>query len=98
MGWQKPTAPPRRLTWEDEVRALYERSPDMDVDEFEALLDVALRGHRPEHPDLPVFLAPRPGGLPTLDTFEISTRVFLLGFLSLAITLLRTVLAMVLVR
>lgn len=44
--------------WEREVRTLYERDPDMDVAEFEQLLEVALRGERPEHPDLPVFLAP----------------------------------------
>jgi hypothetical protein len=42
-------------TWEDEVRALYVRS-EISVEEFEELLDVALRGERPDHPDLPVFL------------------------------------------
>ena len=37
------------MTWEDEVHELYTRS-DMDTDEF------ALRGERPDHPDLPLFL------------------------------------------
>jgi hypothetical protein len=44
------------MTWEREVRALYERSPDMEVKEFEALLETALRGERPDHPSLPLFL------------------------------------------
>lgn len=42
-------------TWEDHVGALY-LSTDMEVDEFEALLDVAMRGERPDHPELPAYL------------------------------------------
>jgi hypothetical protein len=64
-GWQKPVAPPREPTWADEVHALYLRDPGMEVAEFEALLDVALSGGQPEHPDLPLFLpSTRPMGLP----------------------------------
>jgi hypothetical protein len=44
------------MTWESEVRALYERSRDMSVEEFERLIETALRGERPEHPNLPLFL------------------------------------------
>jgi hypothetical protein len=55
-GWQKPTAPPVKPTWAHEVRKLYERSLDMEVTEFEALLTVAMRGERPDHPGLPAYL------------------------------------------
>jgi hypothetical protein len=41
--------------WVKEVRQLYVRSVNMEVDEFEALLDVAIRGGTPKHPDLPLF-------------------------------------------
>jgi hypothetical protein len=41
--------------WENEVRALYLREPDMEVDEFEALMATALQGERPDHPQLPLF-------------------------------------------
>lgn len=60
-GWWKPTAPPPPFSWENEVRALYVRSMDMEVAEFELLMEVALRGGRPRHPDLPLFrgLPPR---------------------------------------
>jgi hypothetical protein len=44
------------MGWESEVRALYERSWDMEVAEFEALLTTAMRGEQPKHPDLPMFL------------------------------------------
>lgn len=56
MGWQKPVSPPQRPTWEDEVLALYHRSENMEVAELEALLETAMRGERPEHPDLPIVL------------------------------------------
>lgn len=43
-------------TWEAATVALYVRTLDMEVAEFEALLDTALRGERPDHPDLPAYL------------------------------------------
>jgi hypothetical protein len=42
-------------SWADEVRKLYLRT-EMDAAEFEALLEVALRGERPDHPKLPAYL------------------------------------------
>lgn len=44
-------------TWEQELRDLFVRS-DMSVDEFDRLLDTALRDERPDHPDLPAFREP----------------------------------------
>jgi hypothetical protein len=52
----EPDEPYDSPTWEGEVRALYLRSIDMGADEFELLLDVAMRDERPEHPDLPLYL------------------------------------------
>lgn len=43
-------------TWADEVTALYVRHPDMETAEYEALMDVAVRGERPDHPNLPAYL------------------------------------------
>lgn len=40
---------------EGEIVKLYLRSPGMEVDEFETLLEAAARGEWPPHPDLPLF-------------------------------------------
>lgn len=48
------------MDWAAEVEALYVRDEDMEVDEFEALLAVAMTGERPDDPRLPSQLAPRP--------------------------------------
>jgi hypothetical protein len=55
-GWQKPVKPPTRPSWEAELRRLYVRSIDMEAQEFEALLEVAMTGQRPNHPGLPAYL------------------------------------------
>lgn len=44
------------MSWEDEVRALYLREPDMETDEFERLLTIAQRGERPDDSRLPAYL------------------------------------------
>lgn len=43
------------LSTEAEVVDLYLRSENMEVSEFEELLDVALRGERPSHPRLSAY-------------------------------------------
>lgn len=75
MGYQPKKRDPGRYPpgyqgrpgyWEDEVRKLYARSPDMEVAELEALLEVAVRDERPDHPGLPLCWDGRfsVGGMP----------------------------------
>jgi hypothetical protein len=44
-------------SWLQEVRRAYVHSETMTAEEFEELLDAAMRGEWPHHPELPAYPA-----------------------------------------
>ena len=65
------------MHWEDEVQRLYLRDEDMEVDELERLLAVAVRGERPDDPRI-APLRPPPDQLTTGSSYfhELAVRRF----------------------